>query len=77
MVRSLKYVLVDVCDQPSQEEKCHKGLNNSSLHSFKVLEAAPDQPTARDSARQLSCKLYDAEFKIAQLISLTMIRLVM
>ena len=35
----------------------------------RALEAAPDQPTAPYSARQLLCKLkeYDAEFKTAHL----------
>ena len=36
---------------------------------LKALEGATDQPTTRDSARQLSSKLkeYDAEFKAAHL----------
>ena len=36
---------------------------------LKTLESATDQPTTRDSARQLSAKLkeYDAEFKTAHL----------
>ena len=36
---------------------------------LKTLESATDQPTTRDSARQLSAKLkeYDAEFKTTHL----------